>query len=236
MNPGGIRNELLFASRRAASLPGQVTYGELFNVQPFGNSLVVKTCTGAQIDALLEQQIFPQRDGRRILQCLRTASPTLDAAAAPGNRIDPSSIKLNGVTLGPTRLPRDDEQLPRVRTETGSPSSTSARTRSVARSTSTRSPATSRQFSDGIRRSSRFRRAAEPHHAAPLAHTSTVSPSRGISTPGTAAARSARDRKQWLSASRCTADDDRHPGRYLPHVVDRPSRSARPRGTTRRRR
>ena len=33
-----------------------LTYGEMFTVQPFGNSLVVKTLTGAQIRALLEQR------------------------------------------------------------------------------------------------------------------------------------------------------------------------------------
>ena len=34
---------------------GEVTFGEAFSVQPFGNSLVTMTLTGAQIDALLEQ-------------------------------------------------------------------------------------------------------------------------------------------------------------------------------------
>ena len=98
MNPGGIRNDLLFANSAGGEAPGQVTYGELFNVQPFGNSLVVKTCTGAQIDALLEQQIFPTT---RILQVSAGFTYTFDAAAAAGQRIDPSTIKLNGVTLNP---------------------------------------------------------------------------------------------------------------------------------------
>ena len=35
---------------------GVVTYGELFTVQPFGNSLVTMTLTGAQIDRMLEEQ------------------------------------------------------------------------------------------------------------------------------------------------------------------------------------
>ena len=99
MNPGGIRNDLLFANSPGGEAPGQVTYGELFNVQPFGNSLVVKTCTGAQIDALLEQQIFPTT---RILQVSAGFTYTFDAAAPAGQRVDPSTIKLNGVTLGPT--------------------------------------------------------------------------------------------------------------------------------------
>ena len=36
--------------------PREVTYGEAFTIQPFGNSLVTKTMTGAQIRAVLEQQ------------------------------------------------------------------------------------------------------------------------------------------------------------------------------------
>ena len=50
MNPGGVRNDLLPRPSAAASTR-QVTYGEAFSVQPFGNSLVTLTLTGAQIDA-----------------------------------------------------------------------------------------------------------------------------------------------------------------------------------------
>ena len=84
-----------FAGGEAA---GQVTYGELFTVQPFGNSLVVKTCTGAQLKALLEQQIFPTT---RILQVSNGFTYSFNAAAPAGSRVDASSIKLNGVTLDP---------------------------------------------------------------------------------------------------------------------------------------
>jgi 5'-nucleotidase len=59
MNPGGIRGGdtfgFLFAPS-AGEAPGEVTYGEAFTVQPFGNSLVTKTMTGAQLHLLLEQQ------------------------------------------------------------------------------------------------------------------------------------------------------------------------------------
>ena len=101
MNPGGIRSDLLYATQPGGvEGPGQVTYGELFTVQPFGNSLVVKTCTGTQIDALLEQQIFPTGTSSRILQVSNGFSYAWSASALQGNRIDPASIKLNGVTLG----------------------------------------------------------------------------------------------------------------------------------------
>ena len=55
MNPGGIRDNIRFA-KSGAEADGELTYGEAFAVHPFGNSLVTMTLTGAQIDALLEQQ------------------------------------------------------------------------------------------------------------------------------------------------------------------------------------
>lgn len=56
MNPGGVRADLLYAGSSAGEGDGVVTYGELFTVQPFGNSLVTMTLTGAQIDRMLEEQ------------------------------------------------------------------------------------------------------------------------------------------------------------------------------------
>jgi 5'-nucleotidase len=100
MNPGGLRVDLVHSQISGGEQPGEVTYGELFNVQPFGNSLVVKTCTGAQIDALLEQQFDnPTVGATRFLQVSNGFSYTWDGAAPVGARIDPSSIQLNGVPL-----------------------------------------------------------------------------------------------------------------------------------------
>ncbi|MDG0794317.1 bifunctional 2',3'-cyclic-nucleotide 2'-phosphodiesterase/3'-nucleotidase [Cohnella ginsengisoli] len=54
MNPGGIR----------ADLPkGEVKFGDLAKVQPFGNTLVKLTLTGAQIRTLLQQQWGVKADG-----------------------------------------------------------------------------------------------------------------------------------------------------------------------------
>jgi 5'-nucleotidase len=47
MNPGGIRADLN---------AGEITWGELFTIQPFANDLVSMDLTGAQIEQLLEQQ------------------------------------------------------------------------------------------------------------------------------------------------------------------------------------
>ena len=51
MNPGGIRGGNTFGflfAPSGAEQPGEVTYGEAFTIQPFGNSLVTKTMTGAR--------------------------------------------------------------------------------------------------------------------------------------------------------------------------------------------
>jgi 5'-nucleotidase len=97
MNPGGIRADLTYSQISGSEAPGQVTFGELFNVQPFGNALTVKTCTGAQIETILEQQ-FEGAD--RILQVSGGFTYTWSASAPDGSKIDPASIKLNGSTLG----------------------------------------------------------------------------------------------------------------------------------------
>jgi 5'-nucleotidase len=56
MNAGGVRSSLFFAKSGSETVDGQVTYGEAFTVQPFGNTLVVKTCTGQQLYDVLNQQ------------------------------------------------------------------------------------------------------------------------------------------------------------------------------------
>ena len=56
MNSGGVRASLIRSQISGVEQPGQVTYGEAFDVQPFGNTLVVKTCTGQQLYDVLNQQ------------------------------------------------------------------------------------------------------------------------------------------------------------------------------------
>ncbi|MDX6203535.1 MAG: 5-nucleotidase, partial [Frankiales bacterium] len=59
MNPGGIRADMLVSDiSSGGEAPGEVTYGEAFTVQPFGNSLVTKTMTGDMIRRLLQQQFL----------------------------------------------------------------------------------------------------------------------------------------------------------------------------------
>jgi 5'-nucleotidase len=85
MNPGGIRADLRVGDiSSGGEAPGEVTYGEAFTVQPFGNSLVTKTMTGDMLRRLLEQQ-FPGCGGQttqRILQVSSTFRYEQDPAAA----------------------------------------------------------------------------------------------------------------------------------------------------------
>lgn len=63
MNPGGIRADLTFAATpgNASDADGLALWGELFTVQPFGNSLVKLDMTGQQIYDLLNQQFAVNR-------------------------------------------------------------------------------------------------------------------------------------------------------------------------------
>lgn len=96
MNPGGIRTDIVCGVGETNPCP--VTYGELFAVQPFSNEMTAIDLTGAQIEAALEQQ-FVGAD--RILQVSSNFTYEWSASAADGSRVDPASIKLNGVTIDP---------------------------------------------------------------------------------------------------------------------------------------
>ena len=98
MNPGGIRADLTYASSSAGEGDGNVTYGEMFTVQPFGNSLVTMTLTGAQIKAVLEQQWGgAQPAAGRILQVSNGFTYSWSLSAPVGSKV--SNIMLNGVPL-----------------------------------------------------------------------------------------------------------------------------------------
>lgn len=100
MNPGGIRAPIRYEQISGGELPGQVTYGELFNVQPFGNTLTVKTCTGAQIHALLERQFDnPSAGQRRILQVSAGFSYSWNGTRPAGDRVLDATVMLNGSPL-----------------------------------------------------------------------------------------------------------------------------------------
>lgn len=93
MNPGGVRADLI------PDASGKVTYGQLFTVQPFGNTLVTMTLTGAQIDKVLEQQW--NGASSKVMQVSKGFSYTWDKSKPDGSKVDINSIKLNGVALDP---------------------------------------------------------------------------------------------------------------------------------------
>jgi 5'-nucleotidase len=102
MNPGGIRDDMIFAEISGGELPGELTFGEAFGIQPFGNSLVTMTLTGAQIHTLLEQQFDnPAVGSSRILQVSDGFSYTWDASEPTGSKVDPTTIKIGGVVVAP---------------------------------------------------------------------------------------------------------------------------------------
>jgi 5'-nucleotidase len=106
MNPGGIRADLTYPQSGSEG-DGNVTYGEAFTVQPFGNSLVTMTLTGTQIDDLLEQQATAGSDGLgRTLQISHSLTYSSSASAPIGSKVDIASIMINGVPIDPNGLYR----------------------------------------------------------------------------------------------------------------------------------
>ncbi|WP_427913163.1 bifunctional metallophosphatase/5'-nucleotidase [Ramlibacter sp. MMS24-I3-19] len=95
-NPGGVRADLLVPAGG-----GPVTYGQLYAAQPFGNTLVVKTMTGAQIKAVLEQNLVTVQSAPRVLQPSANFSYTYDARGPKGSRV--VAMRLDGVPVDPAR-------------------------------------------------------------------------------------------------------------------------------------
>jgi len=94
MNPGGIRADIA---------AGQVTWGDLFTVQPFNNDLVKMDLTGDQILQLLNQQW----SGQPFARVLKTSGIQYtwaenDPADFSDNQALASSININGVALDPS--------------------------------------------------------------------------------------------------------------------------------------
>ncbi|WP_114723799.1 bifunctional UDP-sugar hydrolase/5'-nucleotidase [Rhodococcus sp. AG1013] len=100
-NPGGVRADLL------AGDDDTVTFGDAYQVQPFANSLQVRTLTGAQLKQVLEQQFQPRDDGS-VLELILAPSATLtyriDRGSPIGSRI--ADICLDGGPVDPDGLYR----------------------------------------------------------------------------------------------------------------------------------
>jgi 5'-nucleotidase len=91
MNPGGVRNSFAAA--------GPVTYEQLFDVQPFGNDIVVLRMTGAQVEAVLNQQF--RSNARFILQV--SGASFAWRQTPEGGALVPGSVMIGGAPLDRAR-------------------------------------------------------------------------------------------------------------------------------------
>ena len=96
MNPFGIRAP----HQLAPAADGTVTFGQLYAVQPFNNTLVTQSMTGAEIKAVLEQG-FDEVDPVQALAPSRGFSYNFDMTRPAGDRV--TAITLNGNLLDPAR-------------------------------------------------------------------------------------------------------------------------------------
>jgi len=94
MNPGGLRTDIT---------AGEVTYRELFEVQPFSNTVNALTLTGAAIDDVLEQQF---RGADPAVDLVLSTSDGFryeyDRGRAEGDRVFDCSISIGGAPISPT--------------------------------------------------------------------------------------------------------------------------------------
>jgi len=105
MNAGGVRNPGFVApvTVPATPYPYNLTYGDAFTTQPFGNSLVTMTLTAQQIKDVLEQQ-FSGCNGQtaqRIMQISSGLRYTWNAAGSCGTRITDVTFTPTDVTVVP---------------------------------------------------------------------------------------------------------------------------------------
>ena len=106
INSGGVRADLLHSPQRpdaeGGPKPGEVTYGDLFTIQPFGNALVTMTLTGAQVKDVLEAQFGidgKTREHPKVLQVSHTLTYTVAKSAPLGDKV--RDIAVNGRPIDP---------------------------------------------------------------------------------------------------------------------------------------
>lgn len=97
MNPGGIRSDL---PCRGAP-PCAVSFGDAFTMQPFGNSLVVMTLSGAELKSLLEAQQRASTGRPHFLQPSAGLRYQWRASAPAGQRVQ--ALTLDGQPVLPGR-------------------------------------------------------------------------------------------------------------------------------------
>jgi 5'-nucleotidase len=101
INSGGVR----LGFQRAAD--GSVTYGQIFALQPFGNTVEVLELTGAQLKALIEQEFTSDGTGQfrqSFLIPSQGFAYTIDRSAPDGQHV--VAMTLGGQPIDPARTYR----------------------------------------------------------------------------------------------------------------------------------
>ena len=109
MNPGGVRSPGFVG----AAYPYNVTYGNAFTVQPFGNSLVTMTLTAQQLKDLLEQQFVGclGQGTQRLLQVSNGFKYTWKASNAACSKVTELSLTPTDVTVVPPVVTGAQDQI-----------------------------------------------------------------------------------------------------------------------------
>lgn len=94
MNAGGVRNGIQGDG-------GKVVFSNLYEAQPFGNTLVTMTLTGAQIETALRQQYTPSQN--KTLQVSDGFSYRWRKDPLTGGALIPGSVMIGGKPLEPDR-------------------------------------------------------------------------------------------------------------------------------------
>lgn len=93
-NTGGLRADLVPAA------DGAISYGQIYAAQPFGNTIAIRTFTGRQLKAVLEQQ---WNSGSNTVERPQMLHPSqgftyaYDLSRPPGERV--SDLRLNGAPI-----------------------------------------------------------------------------------------------------------------------------------------
>lgn len=105
-----VRGDLPFAKgSHPADADGRILFGESWNVYGYGNPVLTVSVTGSRLDAILEQQWQQQTDGSvkaAPLAVSRNVAYAYDPTKAPGDRIEPADVLIDGRPLDPARTYR----------------------------------------------------------------------------------------------------------------------------------
>jgi 5'-nucleotidase len=96
INEGGIRSSLHYRALDGAKTAGDVSYGETYAIEPFGDLIYTETLTGKQIYDLLAEQWLNKKEPE-ILGVSRGFSYVWDARLPDGRtKVVPGSVKIDG--------------------------------------------------------------------------------------------------------------------------------------------